>query len=204
MRTYATVFVRALDTATHENARLVWLEKTPRHLHYISHIERYVSNVRFIHLLRNGPDVIASLYQVTHEHPEAWSGARSIDRCLDRWISDARISLAHKNRPSHKLVTYEELVAQPRAVLTGLCDFIQVHFEDEMLREHAEASAQLVTDDEPWKAGVGGALHSANGTKFRKVFDSGQQQYVLGRLAEVHLDTLTTDLPSTSGGLSDV
>ena len=97
----------------------------------------------------------------------------------------------------------EELVSRPTSVLTDLCDFIQVPFEDAMLREHAEASAQLVTDDEPWKAGVGGALHSANGTKFRKVFDSAQQQYVLDRLAQVHLDTLTTD-QSTSGGLSDV
>lgn len=39
----------------------IWLEKTPLHLLYIKQFEQFIPGVKFIHLLRNGADVVASL-----------------------------------------------------------------------------------------------------------------------------------------------
>jgi hypothetical protein len=61
-RQYARAFTTVLDTVAREQHKQAWLEKTPRHLEYIDDISALVSNAKFIHLIRNGADVVASLY----------------------------------------------------------------------------------------------------------------------------------------------
>ena len=36
---YTRFFIRLLDELTFENRKLVWIEKTPPHLHYVDYIE---------------------------------------------------------------------------------------------------------------------------------------------------------------------
>jgi len=109
MRCYCEAYVAVLDRLTEDQGKTVWIEKTPRHLWYLSYIKRYVPDARFIHILRKGAEVVASLYQVTQEHPKAWSGRRSVDQCIDRWIKDVRISLANRHDPDHKLLRISTL-----------------------------------------------------------------------------------------------
>lgn len=183
-RQLAGSFVRILDGLTEKQGKRIWVEKTPSHVRCISLIERMTPEPKFIHLLRCGADVVASLYEVTRRYPEAWGGPRDIDRCIDRWIEDVRISREYQDRPNHVVVTYEELVRGPRPLLTRLCGFAGVEFSDLMLREYAKAAAQVTHEHEAWKASTRDAIRNANGKKFYEVFDESQQRYVLERLEE--------------------
>lgn len=190
MRQYASAFVGVLDALANRQGKDLWLEKTPGHLRYTAEIEGLVPGAGFVHIVRDGADVVASLYEVTREHPGEWGRSLSIDECVDRWIEDVRISRACLHKPNHVLVRYERLVAEPGAVLAELCGFLGVDFSETMLREYGVAAERVVLESEPWKASVGGAIRMAGARKFREVFDEGQRRYILDKLAVVDLDWL--------------
>lgn len=196
VRRYVAAFVGLLDSLAQQQGKSAWLEKTPRHLRYIKCIEKFVEGASFIHIVRDGADVVTSLYEVTHEHPGVWGGAMSLERCVGRWIEDVRISRDHLHKPNHALVRYERLVQDPEAVLTELCGFLGVEFSEAMLLERSAAAKRVVLESEPWKASVGGAIANANSKKFFELFDEAQRKYVLSRLSAVDLDE---ELPAGAG-----
>jgi hypothetical protein len=183
VRQYAKALVEILDALALGQGKTLWLEKTPGHLHYIDQLERHIPDARFIHLLRNGPDVIASLYQVTHENPEGWGGVYDLDQCIDRWIMDVEITQRHRSKANHTVVNYEYLVERPKAVLAQVCRFLDVSFEPEMIARRSVALEKLVRNDETWKCEVRRDIYNANGTKFEGLFDDTQKAYIRERLA---------------------
>lgn len=128
-----------------------WLEKTPRHLHYISSIECAGSKPRFIHMLREGKDVIGSLHLVTKEHPEEWNGKRSIKKCITWWNRDIKESLKYRDLPNHFFVVYNQLIEEPERVLKKLCDFFSIHYHPEMASQFYAEAPGLTHSSELWK-----------------------------------------------------
>lgn len=64
----------------------VWVEKTPNHVLHIPTIDRFVPEPLYIHLIRDGRDVVASLYEVTHKYPQAWRGSGwNLEKCVSYW-----------------------------------------------------------------------------------------------------------------------
>jgi hypothetical protein len=58
---YIQAFFHVLDTITQQQGKTIWIEKTPGHVHCIDYIQKRVKKAKFIHLIRNGSDVVASL-----------------------------------------------------------------------------------------------------------------------------------------------
>ncbi|MGC9506297.1 hypothetical protein, partial [Baaleninema sp.] len=97
--------------------------------------------------------------------------------------------LSHAN---HKQVRYEDLVSDTEAVLTDLCEFLEIECNEtllqQMLQGYGTAANGVVLSSEPWKSGVKASsqtLTSSNGTKFEKLFDIPQRTYIVERLAPV-------------------
>ena len=65
VETKANWFVGVLDGLAAEQNKSIWLEKTPEHIYFIDDIERFLPDAKFIHILRNGMDTIASMYEAT-------------------------------------------------------------------------------------------------------------------------------------------
>ena len=188
MHRYCQAFVSVLDKLTLRQGKICWIEKTPGHLHFIKYIEKLVLDSKFIHIIRAGENVVSSLYKVTHEHPEGWGGPRSLDQCINRWISDTKISRSHLHKPNHTLVRYELLVEFTEKVLTEICRFIGVKYDKKMLKDYQVAANQVVLGDEPWKASVEKPIGKIDANKFYGLFDEDQRLYILERLKEVPLD----------------
>ena len=185
---YAYSFIKILDILTKQQYKSIWLEKTPGHVHYINYLEKLVKDAKFIHIIRNGADVVASLFEVTNQHPDAWSGSWDIDRCIKYWIEDVRLSHSHLSKFNHTLVEYEKLVENPRAILTEVCEFIGVAFAENMLQDYRLVAKQVTLENEPWKASVDGKINSNNSNnKFQKIFNQEQKTYILKRLSEAKL-----------------
>jgi hypothetical protein len=193
---YAQAFIKVLDHLTLKQGKSLWLEKTPKHLHYIDWIEQLVPEAQFIHLVRSGPDAIASLYDVTQRYPELWGGARNAQQCTQRWLEDLRMSQHHLAKPNHTLVRYEHLVQDTRLTLAQLCQFLGLDFQTSMLQDYGAAAQHLVLNSEPWKATVGQRIQNANAQKFTKLFTETEQRYILEQLATVDLDRLSHSHPS--------
>lgn len=182
---YIQAFLRVLDTISQQQGKTIWIEKTPGHVRNIDYIEKYIRNAKFIHIIRNGADVVASLYEVTNKYPQIWSGGWNIDKCITQWIEDVQISLNYQNKQNHILVQYEQLVYNPRSVLGKICDFIDISLNEIMLENYTKATEDIVLENEPWKISVGDAINNRNGQKFDKLFAPEQKSYILKNLSEV-------------------
>lgn len=143
-------FMRILDEATSRLEKTIWVEKTPRHLHYIKLIQKLVPNPRFIHVLRSGYDTVASLFRVTNVYPEFWGGKRSVEQCVRRWKKDVRISLNYFNKPGHLLVRYENLVSRTPEVLKEMCEFLGVDYMESMIEEHRFSAERIILPHQDW------------------------------------------------------
>ncbi|MBP0000452.1 MAG: sulfotransferase [Cyanobacteria bacterium SID2] len=201
LQEWVNAFVRLMDVLTLDRSRNVWVEKTPYHLYYIDRIQRYIPNARFIHLVRNGSDVVASLYDAAQKYQGEDLGAtqthinsyRDVDKCIEQWNRAVSITEQYLNHPHHIRVYYEDLVADTTGVLRNLCEFLELDRSENTLQQvlqgYGAAANQVVLSSEPWKAGVKTAsqmLASANGTKFETLFDTSQRRYILDRLLEGH------------------
>jgi hypothetical protein len=187
-RWYADVLVEAFDEMAREQRAEAWLEKTPSHLERIELIDRVVDSPRYIHIVRNGADVVASLHAVTHEYPEEWSGARSIDRCIDRWLRSVELTDAYLDRPEHTAIRYEKLARQTEPQLERLSEFVGIDYEPEALDRYRGAADRVVDENEPWKASNRRSIREPSSERFFSRFAAAERNYILGRLSETETD----------------
>ncbi|MGL4500565.1 MAG: sulfotransferase family protein [Planktothrix sp.] len=185
---YVQGFIRVLDELTQQQGKKLWLEKTPGNVDYISYIEKRVPGAKFIHLVRNGADVVTSLYDVTHQYPEEWRGAWDLDRCIRQWIKDVRLSLNHLHKPHHILIQYEQLIDNQPLVLAELCNFIGVDYEPTMLENYQKVAENVILPSESWKVSVQQGIYNTSGKKFNQLFNEEQKQYILQELSEANLE----------------
>lgn len=182
---YASAFQKALDAIA--GNKTIWLEKTPRHLHYIHEIEKWIKGAKFIHITRSGQDVVASMYEVTHKYPDVWQGHRSIEQCVDRWSSDMAISKKYSRKSNHLIVSYENLINDSDSVLRALERFINIRFDASLMMHRASVAQKIILNNEVWKGLVDQPIQPRNARKFYEVFNQDEQKKVLDRLALTHV-----------------
>lgn len=127
------------------------LEKTPRHLHFINHIQSTAPHTLFIHIIRKGEDVVASMAEATGSNPDEWSGNRSIDTSIFWWNRSIRISEKFIGQPNNYHIRYENLTEEPEKVLRFLFEKIGLPFEKHVLTEYHKTADSLIGDEEVWK-----------------------------------------------------
>lgn len=140
-----------------ESGKPIWLEKTPANVFRFGFVRRGFPHAKLIHVIRDGRDAVCSLRlqpwaklrrTLPRDTPEA---AR---RCGEMWAASVRAGLAHRDDPGYFELRYEDLVAEPEAVLRPLMAFLDLRWSDALLampqREVAVAgAARGVTDDWP-------------------------------------------------------
>ncbi|MGF1491618.1 MAG: sulfotransferase [Microcoleaceae cyanobacterium] len=187
MGNYTRKFMKILKSLAEEQGKTVLLEKTPDHIYYIEYIEKLVPHSRFIHLIRNGADVIASLYEVTNKYPQPWGGARSIDVCIQDWLRAIAASEKYLPQPNHVGIRYEQLLEETETVLKRLCQFMGLEFSDCMVTNYRLEADRLINSS---GRKVESRLENRNSQKFYQVFTPEEQQYILDKIAGVDLEKL--------------
>jgi hypothetical protein len=152
IRLYVNCFTRALETMTEQAGGQVWLEKTPEHLWHIDQIQRLIPRAKFIHIIRNGPDVVASLYDLSQRYPGFWGRYfPSLESCIEHWLKAIAISNQYVDHSNHLLVKYEDLVERPQVVLSEVLTSIGLASDPITIRSRKLASAALIREREAWK-----------------------------------------------------
>jgi hypothetical protein len=163
-RSYVRYFVRILDDVASRRGTTVWVEKTPDHLPHVDLIESLVPKARFLHIVRSGEDVVASLYELAQTSPEPWWRRRypTIDDCVRAWTAAIKLTLSQVSKPNHALVFYEDLVTLPEPELRRVCSFLGIVFDAGMV-----SSTQIRYDP-----------HS----KFNRLFTEEEQVHIMESL----------------------
>lgn len=111
--------------ATKPDATII-LDKTPGYSNYVEHINRLIPQAKFIHLIRDGRDVAASLRAASRGWGKLWAPKR-IESGAHLWKStllDARKASRYGER--YIEFRYEELLADGTAKLQDAFEFIGV------------------------------------------------------------------------------
>jgi len=174
-------FVRVLDQSAAAAGRSMWLEKTPNHLLYIPEIEAVAPDARFVHVVRRGMDVLASLADVylRFENDDAFGGGTV--HWARRWNRAMDIHAQHVGRPNHYFVFLEDLVRQPDTEWAHLCAFLDLPPNAPLESANHQSIANL--KDEPWKvSAIEGQVREAD-RKVDGLFGPKLQRWLQGRLA---------------------
>lgn len=188
---YVRSFKNILAELTQLQGKSMWLEKTPEHLHRLKYIETFIPEAKVIHIVRNGVDVIASLYEVARRYPQDWGHAYgTVDSCIKRWSDDIAITHQYITKPNHTLIRYEQLIDDLTNEVERLCQFIGVPFHDCMIKNYRHTSRQLVRARETWKTSTQQTIKNTNSQKFYSIFTPEEQTYVRQAVNQVKLPNL--------------
>jgi hypothetical protein len=124
-----------------------WAEKTPAHVFCIDLIHEIYPNAQFIHIVRNGRDVVRSLQSMP------WA-PREIRWSCHRWVASVAAGRDAGRRLPKELYTevrYEDLTREPESTIRQLCDYLGEPFEPRMLAFHDPANNSWGVASEPIK-----------------------------------------------------
>jgi hypothetical protein len=154
VRRSVTSFLAAADAAARARGRTAWVEKTPANLYVIDLIDRTVPGARFVHVVRDGADVVTSLCEVARD----WGSTYSVDGALALWRECIEITARARLRPEHQVVGYADLVQDPEPVLRSVCEGVGLSYSAAMVEGRATAARGLIKDFEHWKGDNTGPL----------------------------------------------
>ena len=127
-----------------------WGDKSPPYVSAMPVIRAALPEARFIHLIRDGRDVAASLLA------RPW-GMRKPRRIARRWVREvtrARRDAAGMPPGCYLETRYEDLVAEPDRVLREICSLVELDYDPAMLRYHERAESRLAElGDRPGRDG---------------------------------------------------
>jgi hypothetical protein len=178
-QTYQRDLIRLLDEFTRQREKRLWIEKTPNHVLSIPAIRRLVPSSLFIHLVRDGRAVVASLYDVTKTHANVWGSAYTIERCIVEWNrAIAASSSAIETGDDGIVINYASLTTEPAPVVRRLCEFLALPYEPRMLTTYSSLTSAIVTSDEQWKGRVREPIQDSGLQKYFQLFSSAQRALI--------------------------
>jgi hypothetical protein len=112
-------------------------EKTPLNEFYYDVLEEWLGGfeLKFVHLVRNPFDAMASFKHSTIRHNARRNGYPGLSTHCRNWVRSVSIGLARAryNPGGYYLVKYEDLATDPTGEAKDLCAFLGVEFEKERM-----------------------------------------------------------------------
>ena len=127
-----------------------WGDKTPGYTQHIKQISKVLPEARFIHLIRDGRDVVLSRVNTLALKPVP------ISKAAKRWKRRLKGARRQGAKVEHYLeLRYEQLVTEPEATLREICEFIELPWDPAMLDYHERSEERLseLDRDIPAKGG---------------------------------------------------
>ncbi len=128
-----------------------WCEKTPRNVRHLETIFKYYSNhVKFIHIIRDGRDVILSKHP---DHHDYWVSP-------ERWVHDVKMGLKYIGHPNVLTIYYENLVFKFQQTINQICTFTGEPRTEELINWHQNSK---IRKSNAWSSSVQDLFKSSVG-----------------------------------------
>lgn len=160
-----------------------WGDKTPAHVFYWPVIHEGFPNARVIHIVRDGRDVALSWCRSRF-------GPKHIYPLAVKWVHYLQtVEQLRSHLPANAFheIRYEDLLANPKRVLGGICEFLQEEYSAQMLNFH-ESPVDYKTDrrnlenlNKPLLKNNCGKWHKEMTTRQLRIFEA-----VAGSMLEKH------------------
>ena len=139
-RTYQDFFRLLMDRFAEKEGAALWLEKTPAHSFHFEEIIGYYDDAKIIAMKRGPIDQVKSgVMMLKRRIGEKDLGIKKTDiltRVFKYHSCYKHIAHLMSTKPDKvKLIEYEELRKSTRSIVVEICDFLEIEFEEEMLRD---------------------------------------------------------------------
>jgi hypothetical protein len=138
--TYAQAMREVFGLYAERYGKSRYAEKTPMNVMHIPFLSQVFPESRFIHLVRDGRDVALS-------YLDADFGVESVGESAIYWRRFVRKGRRDGRRlgSRYREIRYEDLLADPEAILRSLCAFVELPYDPAMLTYHRQADRILET-----------------------------------------------------------
>jgi protein-tyrosine sulfotransferase len=164
-----------------------WGDQSPIHTFFMPRIARAFPQGKYLHLLRDGRDAIASFL----ERGKYMESGLGLEDATLRWktsVIRAR-ALQEELAPGQFLeVRYEALVSEPQKNLAEICAFANLEYRPAMLR-YWEASTTVEHRHMPYHHNIGKPVFTTSIGAWKTRLSLTQQEYVLAQTSDM-LQTL--------------
>jgi len=126
-----------------DRGRKRWAEKTPHHARFLDYIFRHFPKAKFIHVIRDGRDVVCSIrthpkHRIVDGKKVATGIRKPLEPCIQAWLRETATALRWQRHPNYFEIHYENLVNAPGPQLRQLCEFIDEPWDPVMLEYHKQ------------------------------------------------------------------
>jgi Sulfotransferase family len=131
-----------------------WGDKTPFYVRKMDVIQKVLPEARFIHLIRDGRAVALSI-------KDLWFGPDTISECAEFWV--ARLDEAREQAQDllhYQEIIYEDLVRDPEPNLRRIAEFIDVPFDERMVRYYENVDERIAVETPPEEVAPDGRIVS--------------------------------------------
>jgi len=131
-----------------------WGDKTPFYVRKMDLIHGVLPETRFVHLIRDGRAVALSI-------KDLWFGPDTIEGCAEFWVE--RLDEAREKArelPHYMEVIYEDLVRDPEPNLRQIAEFIEIPFDERMVRFYENVDDRIALETPPEEVAPDGRIVS--------------------------------------------
>ena len=122
-----------------------FLEKTPQHCLVAPFILNIFPNARFIHLIRDGRAVVASLLRAGRSWGQPWAPQHAFDATLHFWLNSVhagrQIADLVPRKEQYIEIKYEALRSDTRSSLLNLWEWLNLPADDSFIRSVVNATS---------------------------------------------------------------
>ncbi|MBV1848989.1 sulfotransferase family protein [Catellatospora tritici] len=122
-----------------------WGDKRPAYLNNLDVVRRLFPTAQIVNIVRDGRDCVASIRETPWYDKDICQAISDWARAMDSSARARRVLPAD----SYHELRYEQLVAEPEAVLTGLCAFLGEQY-DPAMAEPARVAEVAVPSRKSW------------------------------------------------------
>jgi hypothetical protein len=149
-------------------------DKNNYYIHHLGILNSIYPNAKYIHLIRDGRDVACSykkLKQLKSNSLYKPTLVDSIEDIANEWCENiARIDSFLGNKPCLK-IKYEDLIADPEAVLKEVCSFLNINYHERMLSYYDSNLNDEPKATRDWKMKTFEPIDKNNSNKYKDILN---------------------------------
>lgn len=115
----------------------IWGDKNPCHIHHVGKIQKHFPESRIVLIVRDFRACYSSMKNIVVKEQgakEVWTGPRTLECMTRQWNQVIKlVDKYHQKSEQFYLVYYENLVREPVAQLTKVCEWLGTNFQEPML-----------------------------------------------------------------------
>lgn len=156
------IYGAVMDAYAESQGATTWICKSLQNIRWADELDAYFDNAKFIYLYRDPRDVTLSFMKavVGEKHPYfiagKWNELQTL--CLDQG----------EKLPKEQFfgISYEDITSKPEEVISALCEFLGIEYQESMLGFHKSKEASNAAKSSKLWANVTQPIMKKNTNKF--------------------------------------